>query len=243
MAVAAGRAVAVLQWPLRDIFRAWSRDANDLGQWLFALYVAMAFTAATRAHTHSPPTRVARHYPSARAPAGAARRARSASSRGRCSSSAARNLVIASLRSLEAFADTYNPGYFMIKLALWLLAGLVLMQAIIDIARPRRERTDARARPRDAAVRRARHRLHRASGRVRADPVAVLGAAFSVVTGTVSLAILTALPGRLVNLLENDLMQALPLYVFMGLLLDRLPSPMRSIARRLRSCRAGPPPS
>jgi len=53
--------------------------------------------------------------------------------------------------------------------------------------------------------------------------VAVLGAAFSVVTGTVSLAILTALPGRLVNLLENDLMQALPLYVFMGLLLDRLP--------------------
>src|SRR5256714_1609839 len=53
--------------------------------------------------------------------------------------------------------------------------------------------------------------------------MAVLGAGFSVVTGTVSIAILTALPGRLVNLLENDLMQALPLYVLMGLLLDRLP--------------------
>src|SRR3954454_5012401 len=53
--------------------------------------------------------------------------------------------------------------------------------------------------------------------------VAVLGAAFSVVTGTLSLPILTALPGRLVNLFENDLMQALPLYVLMGLLLDRLP--------------------
>src|SRR6476619_7061596 len=51
-----------LQWPLRDIFRAWSRDANDLGQWLFALYVAMAFTAATRAHTHLAADAVARRY-------------------------------------------------------------------------------------------------------------------------------------------------------------------------------------
>src|SRR5215212_2125642 len=53
--------------------------------------------------------------------------------------------------------------------------------------------------------------------------VAVLGAAFSVLMGTLSLPILTALPGRLVNLLENDLLQALPLYVLMGLLLQRLP--------------------
>ena len=29
-----------LQWPLRDLVRAYSREANDLGQWLFALYVA-----------------------------------------------------------------------------------------------------------------------------------------------------------------------------------------------------------
>src|SRR5437016_13933786 len=53
--------------------------------------------------------------------------------------------------------------------------------------------------------------------------VAVAGAAASLITGTVSLPILTALPGRLVNLFENDLLQALPLYVLMGLLLDRLP--------------------
>jgi tripartite ATP-independent transporter DctM subunit len=33
----------------------------------------------------------------------------------------------------------------------------------------------------------------------------------------------SGLPGRIVNLLENDLLQALPLYVLMGLLLDRLP--------------------
>src|SRR3954454_18711234 len=51
-----------LQWPLRGIFRAWSRDANDLGQWMFALYVTMAFTAATRAHTHLAADALARHY-------------------------------------------------------------------------------------------------------------------------------------------------------------------------------------
>src|SRR3954449_6682510 len=51
-----------LQWPLRDIARAYSREANDLGQWLFALYVAMAFTAATRAHTHLAADTLARLY-------------------------------------------------------------------------------------------------------------------------------------------------------------------------------------
>ena len=53
--------------------------------------------------------------------------------------------------------------------------------------------------------------------------VASLGAAVGVMMGAVPLSLLSALPGRLVNLLENDLLQALPLYVLMGLLLDRLP--------------------
>ena len=53
--------------------------------------------------------------------------------------------------------------------------------------------------------------------------VASLGAAVGLATGTVPLALLSALPGRLVNLFENDLLQALPLYVMMGLLLERLP--------------------
>src|SRR5258708_31247628 len=55
-------ALLFLQWPLREIVQHFSREANDLGQWLFALYVAMAFTAATRAHTHLAPHAVARHY-------------------------------------------------------------------------------------------------------------------------------------------------------------------------------------
>jgi len=53
--------------------------------------------------------------------------------------------------------------------------------------------------------------------------VASLGAIIGLVAGTIELATLGALPSRLVNLFENDLLQALPLYVTMGLLLDRLP--------------------
>ena len=53
--------------------------------------------------------------------------------------------------------------------------------------------------------------------------VASLGALIGLASGVVPFSLLTALPGRLVNLLDNDLLQALPLYVLMGLLLDRLP--------------------
>ena len=53
--------------------------------------------------------------------------------------------------------------------------------------------------------------------------VASLGAALGLAAGTIPLSTLWALPGRLINLFDNDLLQALPLYVTMGLLLGRLP--------------------
>jgi tripartite ATP-independent transporter DctM subunit len=53
--------------------------------------------------------------------------------------------------------------------------------------------------------------------------VASLGAALGVAAGTIPFSLLWALPGRLINLFDNDLLQALPLYVTMGLLLGRLP--------------------
>src|SRR5215470_15684752 len=53
--------------------------------------------------------------------------------------------------------------------------------------------------------------------------VATFGALLGIAAGTIDVATLGALPTRLVNLFENDLLQALPLYVTMGLLLDRLP--------------------
>jgi len=49
-----------------------------------------------------------------------------------------KDIVLGSIRGLEAFPDTNNPGYFLIKTALWILAGLMLAQAAIDIAQPRR---------------------------------------------------------------------------------------------------------
>jgi tripartite ATP-independent transporter DctM subunit len=49
---------------------------------------------------------------------------------------------------------------------------------------------------------------------------AVIGASGAVVIGGVPVAVLGSLPGRLINLFESDLLQALPLYVLMGVLLN-----------------------
>jgi tripartite ATP-independent transporter DctM subunit len=68
-------------------------------------------------------------------------------------------------------------------------------------------------------------------------------ALLGMATGDVPLSLLTALPLRLVGLLENDLLQALPLYVLMGALLNRLPLAervFRTASRTLAFTRAGP---
>jgi TRAP-type mannitol/chloroaromatic compound transport system permease small subunit len=134
-------ALLFLQWPLRDFFRSYSREANDLGQWLFALYVAMAFTAATRAHTHLAADAVARSYSD---------RTRDLIARigtllgllpwALFVLIGGAKVVIPSLKALESFPDTNNPGYFIIKLALWVLAGLMLAQATVDVLHPRQDK-------------------------------------------------------------------------------------------------------
>ncbi len=53
--------------------------------------------------------------------------------------------------------------------------------------------------------------------------VSTVSAAAGVAFGAISASFLTALPSRVIGLLENDLLQAIPLFVFMGVLLDRLP--------------------
>jgi TRAP-type mannitol/chloroaromatic compound transport system permease small subunit len=128
-----------LQWPLRDLVHAYSTAANDLAQWLFALYVSLAMTEATRARTHLAAASLAERYlPRTRgiilktgmlvcvAPwsvfvlvAGAPD-------------------VWRSLRSLEAFPETYNPGYFLVKASALLLAFLLLAQALLEVLRPNR---------------------------------------------------------------------------------------------------------
>jgi TRAP-type mannitol/chloroaromatic compound transport system permease small subunit len=101
------------------------------------LFVAVSVTAATRAGTHLAVDLVARHY-SART-----RRmlARAGSALGLLPWAlfvliAGKSAVISSVRDLEAFQDSGNPGYFMIKIALWVMAAAVIGQCLIDMFRP-----------------------------------------------------------------------------------------------------------
>lgn len=123
-----------LQWPLRDVFHAWSREANDLAQWLFALYISAALTCATRLQAHPAAQVLAQRYPE-RLRAGL-RRAASLLVLLPWSAFilyAATPAVWQSVLQLESFPETYNPGYFLVKVAAWLLALLVLLQALLDL--------------------------------------------------------------------------------------------------------------
>ena len=123
-----------LQWPLRDAVRAWSREANDLGQCFFALFVAIAVTAATRARAHLAAEAFAARYPAA---------ARGAIERlagalvlipwALFVLAAGWPMVSRSAAALESFPDTGNPGYFVVKGAMALLAVLVVAQAAVTI--------------------------------------------------------------------------------------------------------------
>jgi TRAP-type mannitol/chloroaromatic compound transport system permease small subunit len=126
-----------LQWPLRDLVRLYSREANDLGQVAFALFVAVSVTAATRARTHLAADLLARRY-SART-----RRhlARIGAAIGLLPWAVfilviSKTTVVSSVQHLEAFQDSGNPGYFLIKLALWLMAVVVIAQAVVDVFSP-----------------------------------------------------------------------------------------------------------
>ena len=127
-------ALLFLQWPLRDGLHRFSREANDLGQIVFALYVAVAITAATRARAHLATDVVARRY----------------SPRTNALLSRVMPLLVlvpwsafvifaswaplrVSLGVLEAFPDTTNPGYFLVKASATLLVLLVFVQAIVDL--------------------------------------------------------------------------------------------------------------
>jgi TRAP-type mannitol/chloroaromatic compound transport system permease small subunit len=127
-----------LQWPLRDVVQSYSREANDLAQGLFALYVSIAITCATRRHAHLATDLVARRY---------SERTRRMLARAGALFVllpwslfilyAAWPMTAQSVRQLEAFPETFNPGYFVLKIALLLAALLVLIQALQDALRDR----------------------------------------------------------------------------------------------------------
>ena len=123
-----------LQWPLRDLVHAWSREANDIAQWLFALYISAALTFATRMQSHPAAHAIAHRYPEH-----VRIRLRKAASLlvlmpwSAFILYAATPAVWQSVLQLEGFPETYNPGYFLVKVAAWLLALLVLLQALLDV--------------------------------------------------------------------------------------------------------------
>jgi len=124
-----------LQWPLRDLVHRYSTLANDIAQICFALYVAASVAAATRAGTHLAADAIAQRY--------------TLRTRVRLRKIiaialvpwalfvliASRQLVLESVALREDFSQTFNPGYFVIKLALWLMALTVLVQSLIELAR------------------------------------------------------------------------------------------------------------
>jgi TRAP-type mannitol/chloroaromatic compound transport system permease small subunit len=125
-----------LQWPLRELLQAYSREANDVAQLLFALYVSCAITYATRKHAHLAADVLAHRY-RATTRAGLARAGALAVLVPWAAFMlyASWPIVAQSVRQFEAFPETYNPGYFLVKVALFALALLVLLQALIDITR------------------------------------------------------------------------------------------------------------
>jgi TRAP-type C4-dicarboxylate transport system permease small subunit len=122
------------QWPLRDLVGAGSRQANDIAQWVFAIYVALALREATRRRVHMAAGLFVGHYP----PRWQRRLARFGEAIAVLPWAlfvlvAAAAPTWRSIVGLEAFPDTAHPLYFLIRVAAWLLALLMLLQALIDM--------------------------------------------------------------------------------------------------------------
>jgi TRAP-type mannitol/chloroaromatic compound transport system permease small subunit len=129
--------VLFLQWPLRDFVRWGSREANDLGQWIFALHVSLAVTFASREHAHLAVDAIAHDYP--------LRVRRFIGRWGTLACVAPWSIFMiwatwpiaqSSTALLEKFPETLNRGYFLIKIAAVLLALLALVQALLDLRKP-----------------------------------------------------------------------------------------------------------
>lgn len=123
-----------LQWPLREALDAYSREANDLAQIIFAWYVAVGITAASALRLHLTAKR------------SGTQGARAA--RWRCLATAlcvcpwavfmlwsCLPTVWQSVGVQEHFAETLNPGYFAIRLALLVMLVLMILGLLGQLRR------------------------------------------------------------------------------------------------------------
>eukprot|EP01030_Chromulinospumella_sphaerica_P004628 gene4628-4531_t len=234
-----------LQWPLRDGWGAGSSQANDVAQVLFALYVAVALRHADRrgahlvsrpdlAHAGRGPVRAMRLLgaPLAVLPWAVFV----------CINAAP--TVWRSVRGLESFPETANPGYFAIKLALLLLAVLLALQALADLWRASHPMNAIGLLLLVLAL-----VLMMTTGWATYAVllgVSTLGAVAGLALGAFDGAVLRSLPERVVGLLEHDLLQALVLYAVVGALLNHLAlvnglySGLRKLLTRVVGQRAAP---
>ena len=134
-----------VQWPLREWVQAYSRQANDVAQIVFALLAAASIAAASMAGTHLSAhvvthinANVATHSGNAAAQQPAWRKWALAL----CVLPWAVFMLWASaplawnaLVSLEKFGETSTPGFFIIKCAVLLMAVLVLVQTLLQLQR------------------------------------------------------------------------------------------------------------
>ena len=126
------------QWPLRDWVQKYSREANDMGQIVFSIYVAVAVSAASRAGVH---------LSSSLELEGSAKPQRwRVWAVAACTVPWAAFMVWAgwplafqSAAALEHFSETRSPGYFIIKLAMILLVLLVLFESLWQLMAKRRQ--------------------------------------------------------------------------------------------------------
>jgi TRAP-type C4-dicarboxylate transport system permease small subunit len=126
-------ALLFLQWPLRELVQQFSREANDLGQILFALYVAASVSAATRAGTHLTASSAAHRYgPRTQQALRIASNVAAVLPWLVFISWSATPMILSSVKNVERFQDSLNPGYFVVKLALWLLAVTLLIATILN---------------------------------------------------------------------------------------------------------------
>ena len=123
-----------IQWPLRDWLHAYSRQANDIGQILFSLYAAVAVTAASLAGSH-----LAIRQPTANSQQRLPRWRRWALMV--CVAPWAIFLLwhavpqmLSSIAQLESFSEGNTPGYFVLRIALVLLALLSLVEAFYQLS-------------------------------------------------------------------------------------------------------------
>lgn len=128
-----------LQWPLRAWIQNYSREVNDLGQIIFAFYVAVAVFAASRAGCHLAAGIRPAGDPSNPKPWQAWFLFLCVVPWALFMLWASIGTISQSVMGLERFAETLTPGYFLIQLAMGFLLLLVLAAGVASVWRAARK--------------------------------------------------------------------------------------------------------